>query len=161
MGLRKGFKIFIDPLAQKISAGVRFDPPLFLAILILSFLGLLNLAGIAGADSLFFKKQTIFFIIGFFILFSNLLFDYRIFKNYSFPSAFFFGISIFLLFFTLQAVPVRGVTAWLHLPFGISFETSEVVKLAMILFLARYFSSRGRVDNISTVLTSGLYVFLV
>lgn len=152
MELKKGFRIFTSP---------KFDPLLLTAIFALSLLGLLNLAGIAGIGSLFFKKQLIFFVIGFFILFLNPFFDFRIFKNYSFPSSFFFGFSAFLLFFTLQAAPVRGVTAWLHFPFGVSFETSEVVKLAMIIFLARYFSSRGRLNNDLTVLISGAFSFLV
>jgi len=152
MELKKGFRIFTSP---------KFDLSLFLAIFILSLLGLLNLAGISGVGSLFFKKQFIFSVIGIFILFLNPFFNFRIFKNYSFPSSFFFGLSVFLLFFTLQATPIRGVAAWLHFPFGVSFETSEVVKLAMILFLARYFSSRGRSSNNLTVLISGAYSFLV
>lgn len=152
MELKKGFRIFTN---------LKVDSSLFLAIFILSLLGLLNLAGIAGIASLFFKKQAIFFVVGILIFFLNPFFDYRVFKNYSFPSSFFFGLSAFLLFFTLQAAPIRGVTAWLHFPFGVSFETSEVVKLALILFLARYFSSRGRSNNSLTVLISGLYSFLV
>lgn len=152
MELKKGFKIFTD---------LKVDLPLFSAIFVLSLLGLLNLAGIAGVGSLFFQKQLTFVIIGIFILFLNPLFDFRIFKNHSFPSSFFFGLSAFLLFFTLQAQPVRGVTAWLHFPFGVSFETSEVVKLALILFLARFFSSRGRSNNGLTVLISGAYSLLV
>lgn len=150
MELKRDFKSFINP---------NFDFSLISAILILSFLGLLNLAGVAGINSLFFKKQSIFFTVGILILFLNPVFNYRIFKNYSLPSAFFFGISIFLLLFTLQADPIRGVTAWLHLPFGISFETSEIAKLAMILFLARYFSSRGHFTHFLTILISGVYVF--
>jgi len=152
MELRKNSRDFTKP---------GLDPLLFSAILALSFLGLLNLAGTAGAGSVFLKKQSIFFAVGVLILFLNPIFDYRIFKNYSMPSVFFFGASVFLLFFTLQAVPVRGVAAWLHFPFGISFETSEIVKLAMILFLARYFSSRAHFAHFSAILISGIYVFLV
>ena len=152
MELKKSFRGFINP---------KFDASLISAILILSFLGLLNLAGIAGINSLFFKKQSIFLAVGIFILFLNPVFNYRIFKNYSLPSVFFFSISIFLLLFTLQAAPIRGVAAWLHLPFGISFETSEIVKLAMILFLARYLSSRNRFNHFLTFLISGIYVFMV
>ena len=151
MELKRDFRNFINS---------KLDLHLVSAILALSFLGLLNLAGTAGVESIFFKKQSVFFIVGIFILFSYRLFDYRIFRNYSLPSAAFFGASIFLLLFTLQAVPVRGVTAWLHLPFGISFETSEIAKLTMILFLARYFSSRGRSSSLLTVTVSGLYTFL-
>lgn len=152
MVLKKNFRGFTKP---------NFDPQLLIAILVLSFLGLLSLAGTAGVESIFFKKQLTFFIIGIFILFLNPLIDYRIFKNYSLPSVTFFGISIFLLLLTLQAAPVRGVTAWLHLPLGISFETSEIVKLAMILFLARYFSSRINFNSVYAILISGIYTFLV
>lgn len=152
MELRRSFRGFTE---------FKIDRRLLAAILILSFLGLLNLAGIAGTESVFFKKQLVFFVVGIFILFLNPLIDYRIFKNYSLPSAIFFAISVFLLLLTLKAAPVRGVTAWLHLPLGISFETSEIVKLAVILFLARYFSSRLHFNNIRPILISGIYIFLV
>lgn len=152
MGLKKNFRTFIK---------LRIDPPLLAAILILSFLGLLNLAGISGIESSFFKKQLIFFISGILILFLNPLIDYRIFRNHSLPSSIFFVVSIFLLLFTLRAIPVRGVTAWLHFPLGISFETSEIVKLAMILFLARYFSSRTNLNSFVPIIISGFYAFLV
>lgn len=152
MELKRNFRSFIK---------LRFDPQLLAAIIILSFLGLLNLAGIAGPDSIFFKKQLTFFIIGIVILFLNPLIDYRIFKNHSLPSAIFFIISAFLLLITLKATPVRGIAAWLHLPLGISFETSEIVKLAMILFLARYFSVRGGLNSFRTILISGIYTFFI
>lgn len=177
MGPRKNSKDFINSLPiyfeskslsskilqnlPKASGGSRFDFPLFMAILALSILGLLNLVGISGIESIFFKKQLIFFIIGISVLLSNFFIDYRVFKNYSFPSTLFFIVSILLLVMTLQSIPVRGVTAWLHLPFGISFETSEIVKLAMILFLARYFSSKNHLNNISVILVSGIYAFSV
>src|SRR3989344_8751038 len=152
MGLKKSFRGFIR---------LKVNPAILTAIVILSVLGLLNLAGILGFDSVFFKKQLVFFILGIFILFLNPLIDYRIFKNYSLPSAIFFAISIFLLLITLKSTPVRGVAAWLHFPLGISFETSEIVKLAMILFLARYFSSRINLRSFSTILISVIYTFLV
>lgn len=152
MELKRIFRSFIKP---------KVDPFLLVAILALSFLGLLNLAGISGTESIFFKKQLIFFAVGLIILFLNPLIDYRIFKNYSLPSSVFFGVSIFLLLLTLKAAPVRGITAWLHLPLGFSFETSEIVKLAMILFLARYFSSKSHLTNASVILISGIYTFLV
>ncbi len=152
MELKKNFRSFIK---------FRFDPLILTAILVLSLLGFLNLVGTVGLSSVLFKKQLAFFIIGFFILFLAPLIDYRIFKNYSLPSAVFFVITVFLLLLTLKATPVRGVAAWLHLPIGVSFETSEIVKLAMILFLARFFSSRTNFNNISIVLISALYAFLL
>lgn len=150
MGPRKGFKGFIK---------LRFDPWLFAAILVLSFWGLLNLAGVSGVDSIFFKKQISFFFAGIFVLFAVSSVDYRIFRNHSLPSALFLVAGFFLLLITLQAAPVRGVTAWLHSPLGLSFETSEIVKLALILFLARFFSSRnGRKGAIAV---SAMLVFAV
>ena len=136
MGLRKGFRSFID---------LRSDPWLFSAILTLSFWGLLSLAGVSGTDGFFFRKQLSFFFAGLLVFFAVSSVDYRIFRNNSLPSLLFLAAGFFLLLATLQAAPVRGVTAWLHFPLGLSFETSEIVKLALILFLARYFSSqKGR-----------------
>lgn len=149
MELRKNSRGFTKP---------KFDPWLVAAILVLSFLGIINLAGIYGFEGLFFKKQVTFFAVGVFLLFASSFVDYRIFKNHSFPSALFFIVGLFLLLATLKAAPVRGVTAWLHLPLGLSFETSEIVKLALIMVLARYFSLRSGFSNISAVLVSGIYV---
>lgn len=133
MGPRKGFRSFID---------LRSDPWLFSAVLALSFWGLLSLAGASGADGVFFKKQLSFFFAGLLVFFAVSSIDYRIFRNHPLPSLLFLAFGFFLLLVTLQAAPVRGVTAWLHFPLGLSFETSEIVKLALILFLARYLSSK-------------------
>lgn len=152
MGLKRNFRGFIRP---------KVDAPLLSAVLVLSLLGLLNLAGTFGAESLFFKKQLVFFIVGLAILLFNSFTDYRIFKNYSFPSVAIFLASVFFLLLTLQAAPIRGVTAWLHLPLGFTFETSEIVKLALILFLARFFSSKGGSLGSGAVLISAIYAFSV
>lgn len=150
MALKKNFKNFIK---------FRFDYRLFGAILILSIFGLINLAGIFGINNIFFKKQLFFFFIGLIVLIFSSLIDYRIFKNHSLPSALFLILSIFLLLLTLKARPIRGVSAWLTLPLGFSFGTSEVVKLALILFLAKFFSSKFGLNKIRVILTSLLYSF--
>lgn len=147
MGPRKGFRSFIK---------LRSDPWLLVAVFVLSFLGLLSLAGVFGPESVFFKKQLTFFFVGLFVFFAVSSIDYRIFRNHSLPSIIFLTAGLFLLLVTLQATPVRGVTAWLHLPLGLSFETSEIVKLALILFLARYFSSRHK--SSSPILISAIPV---
>lgn len=150
MASRKGFRSFIK---------FRLDPWLFSAILVLSFLGLLSLAGVSGADGVFFKKQLSFFFAGLAVFFAVSSVDYRIFRNNALPSILFLAVGLFLLLVTLQSAPVRGVTAWLHFPLGLSFETSEIVKLALILFLARYFSSKtGRKGAIAL---SALPVFAI
>ena len=138
----------------------RFDRLAFAAILALSFLGLLSLAGISGSESFFFKKQILFFFLGLFFLLAVPFFDYRIFRNHSLPSTVFFTAGVFLLLATLKAAPIRGVTAWLHLPLGFSFETSEIVKLALILFLARFFSSKKGSGKTFSIAVSGIWAFL-
>jgi len=135
------------------------DIYLFIAIIALSIFGLLNLAGIFGVSHFFFKKQLIFVLVGIGVLFFSSFIDYRIFKSHSLPATIFLVAVIILLFATLGSEPIRGVSSWLHLPFGLSFESSEVAKLALILFLSRYFSIRATNPNLSSVLISAVYVF--
>lgn len=137
------------------------DIYLVAAILILSVLGLLNLAGVFGVGNFFFKKQVIFILVGMVVLFFSSFIDYRIFKNHSLPATVFLFSVFILLFITLGSQPIRGVSSWLHLPFGLSFESSEIAKLALILFLSRFFSIRINNPSLSSVLVSGAYTFAV
>ncbi len=120
----------------------RLDWLLFLAILFLLFISAsilysLNL-NITDSDFLTFKKQIFFALsgLGLFFLFANI--------NYSFWSTyakviyiFFTGVLVSVLFLGSQ---IKGTTGWLRLG-PLSLQPVEFAKIALVFFLARYFST--------------------
>ena len=58
------------------------DKPLFIVVVAISLLGAISLWGVAGADSLLFKKQLIFIATGLSVMIIFSFFNYRYLKNY-------------------------------------------------------------------------------
>lgn len=120
----------------------RLDWLLFLAILFLLFVSAsilysLNL-NIANSDFITFKKQIFFALsgLGLFFLFANI--------NYSFWSTYAKVIYIFfvgvLLLVLVLGSQIKGTTGWLRLG-PLSLQPVEFAKIALVFFLARYFST--------------------
>jgi rod shape determining protein RodA len=119
-----------------------FDWLLFAAVMLLICFGLAEIYSIAlskgDLEMINFKKQLIFIAVGIALLFLFAFIDYynlRTFSNYiyiigllSLVGLFFFGTTI------------RGTRGWFAFG-GSTIQPVEFVKLALIIFLARYFSS--------------------
>lgn len=97
------------------------------------------------ADSLYYVKHQLFygFIPGVFICIALALIDFHYWKRFAFT---FFVFSIFLLL--LVFIPGIGQTyggsrSWISLG-GLTFQPSEVVKLAFILYLAAWLEKRDK-----------------
>ena len=118
------------------------DWALFSAVLLLVSFGLVEIYSVAlgrgGTDLLNFKKQLIFAGLGFCLMFFLAFADYNIlrsFSNYFYLIAFVSLVAV-LLFGTV----VNGTKGWFYIA-GLGIQPVEFVKFALILFLARYFSS--------------------
>ena len=126
------------------------DKPLLYSVLLLIVFGLMMVAsaGVAYSESRFgdpyyyFKHQLFFGVLpGLVVMFATQTVDYKFWKKISFP---FFVASI--VFLILVFVPgfetkIYGASRWLRLgPF--SFQPSEMLKLAMILYLAAWLEKR-------------------
>ncbi|MFW0862461.1 MAG: rod shape-determining protein RodA [Candidatus Komeilibacteria bacterium] len=84
-----------------------------------------------------FVRQLIFVFIGLVLVVLFTLFDYRWLKNYhKLIMAF---VLLLLLVVNLFADPIRGMTGWLAVG-GQTFQPSEFAKLAIVFFLASYFT---------------------
>lgn len=131
---------------------------LYAALLVL--FGLISIFSIgAGDDFLHFKKQLIWFILGVAVMILISLFDYRILKNQKMPIVFIFIASCLLLvgLFKLGA-EIRGAANWYKVG-PIAFEPVEVVKITLIILLAKYFSLRHvEIHRFRHILVSGFYV---
>jgi rod shape determining protein RodA len=132
-------------------------------VLLLVVFGFLSLysSSLPGNDFSNFKKQLLFFGIGFFLMILLSYFDWRGLRDNSYLIlAFYLGCLLALLGLIFWAPSIRGIKAWYKLgPF--SFDPIEPLKLALIILLAKYFSMRHvEMYRIRHILLSGLYVVL-
>lgn len=128
---------------------LRYDPVLLGAVLILSTLGVVMVysasavyAGARLGDGLWFvKRQALGAAVGLVALFSAMKVGYQRLEKFAVPLAL---LSLALL--VLVQVPGLGHTAggarrWMQLG-GITFQPSEIAKLALVLWLARSLSRK-------------------
>lgn len=127
------------------------DRKLLLAVLILLGIGLLMIAS-AGVlygrtrfdDAYyFFKQQLVGLGVGLILLYFFQRINYRVWQKFVIP-IFIIALGLLILVFVPGfGTTVYGAARWVE--FGpISFQPSEVMKLAIILYLAAWLSSKGK-----------------
>ena len=126
-------------------------------VLFLIAAGLLSLRSVAPD---FFPPQLSWFLLGLLAAFLIARVDLRPIVNYRWAVAGFYWLSIFLLGATLFMPQIRNAHSWLV--FGpIQFQTSELMKVALIVFYASFFSrEHARIAHIGNLLRS-FVVFLI
>lgn len=125
------------------------DRPLLLAIFTLLGIGLITIAsaGVAygkvrfGDEYFFLKEQSIGFLAGLFFLFIASRIDYHVLKRFVIPIFFISIVFLVLVFIPGFGSTVYGAARWIQLG-PISFQPSEIMKLAIILYLAAWLSGR-------------------
>jgi rod shape determining protein RodA len=118
---------------------------LMVLLLFLAAISILNLYSatyaireVGGAQV--FAKQIYWFLIGFFVFLLMTTFNYYVLERFAYPAYF---ISIALLILVLFAGKVTsGSQRWLSLG-PISFQPSELAKIAILMVLAKFFSEKG------------------
>ena len=119
-----------------------FDWTLLLLVLGICTIGVLNIYSTGFALSSpksapLYIKQLQWIAIGLFLMFAAFLIDYRLINEYIYVLH---GLAIFLLLLvSLYGYTTHGSQRWFVI-LGFSFQPSEIVKLTLILSLARYFS---------------------
>lgn len=122
-----------------------FDWILLLFLLLLAAISILNLYSATYAirnvgGSQVFVKQIYWFLIGFAVFLLMTTFNYSLLERFAYPVYF---ISITLLILVLFVGKVAsGSQRWLSLGL-ISFQPSEVAKIAILIVLAKFFSKKG------------------
>jgi rod shape determining protein RodA len=114
------------------------------ATLALLAIGFINLFSTSGGELSFwnsFSRQLIFTCFALLLLGASLFFDYSLLKYVSWPLYF---ISIILVILVkYYGINVNGATRWLPLfTQEIRFQPSEVMKIAVVVALAAYLSSK-------------------
>jgi rod shape determining protein RodA len=123
----------------------RLDWLLFLAVLLLLFLSAsilysLNL-NIANSDFLVFRKQILYIFTGIviFLFFSTI--SYKVWSTFSKLTYVFFILP--LLAVLLLGRTIQGTTGWIVIA-GFSIQPVEFAKIALIIWLARYFADHAK-----------------
>jgi len=140
----------------------KIDWSIVIIVLLLAVIGLITIysIGSSGSDS-FFKKQLLFVVFGFIVMIGLSFFDYRVLKNHTVALIILYIISLALLAAVLAVgQKVRGTLSWFKLGF-FNFQPVELMKLVIVLILAKYFSFRHiEMYRIRHIVISGFYVFL-
>jgi rod shape determining protein RodA len=128
-----------------------FDWTLLILVLIITFIGLLNMhsAGHSFDDikqETLYIKQAQWVIMGLFFMGITLCFDYRYVSRFAYII---YALSIVFLFIvSLYGYATHGSQRWIVIG-GFFFQPSELVKLSMILALAKYFDNHALDKNYS------------
>ena len=115
--------------------------PILIITLVLISLGLLVIfsvsCGHGDLDLGNFKKQSVFAVMGIAVMLLISFFDYRFLKNYT--ALLYLAGVILLTAVLLIGNSSRGMSGWIDLGF-FHFQPSELMKIILIIVLARYFS---------------------
>jgi rod shape determining protein RodA len=127
---------------------INFDWTLFLIVLGISLIGLLNLysTGFNQAypkQDFVYLKQLQWIVVGLVFMTAAFCIDYRFISRYAYLI---YGLSILLLLIVFfYGYATRGSQRWILLG-GFTFQPSELMKLTLILALAKYFDHHRRVE---------------
>lgn len=155
--LRGVFRAFSKTLAGYF---VGLDIPLLVGVALMGVIAALNLYGIGGADHTLFRRQVVLAGVGLIVMVLVSLVNYRYLKNHTLPVLVFYGVSFALLASTLFFSEIRNIRAWIQFG-GFQFEPSELMKLGVIILMAKYFSARHvHIKQFRHVVASGIYCAL-
>lgn len=122
-----------------------FDRPMLIIVLVLIGFGLIMVFSASYAyalsktgDSLYYiKHQLAFAVLGIGAMIFMMNLDYRIIYKFTVPA--FVITSILLVITPVYGLAAGVATRWIEIG-GVRFQPSEIMKLVLVLFLARYYS---------------------
>ncbi len=111
-------------------------------------------------DTSYFSRQLMWIGISFSVFFSLSYIDFRFLKRTEILVSLFGIFSFLLVLLFVIGHTSNGAQSWFSLG-GFSFQPSDMMKLVVILMLAKYFSRRHvEIDNFKHIFISGLYAFI-
>jgi rod shape determining protein RodA len=136
----------------------KIDWILFASVLPLVFAGLVTMNSFVS-QNYFFEKQLIWLLVSVLSFFVLSFFDFRFFRKTGVLLSF-FAVSVLLLVFLFLTSSIKGAQSWFDLGF-FAFQPADLIKLVLILLLAKYFSKRHiEIANVRHILVSGFYTFV-
>ncbi len=140
----------------------RIDWLLVFFILPIISAGLVTMKGFAPMEDagLFFNKQIVWILIGFSIFFIFSFIDFRFLKRTNVLVAIYISNVLILLLLFISGHIAHGSKSWFNFGF-FSFQPVDMMKLVLVLVLAKYFSRRHvEVRDIKHIFISGFYAFI-
>ena len=140
----------------------RIDWLLVLFILPIIAFGLFTMKNFTPIETTgdFFSKQLVWVVVAFSIFFIFSFIDFRFLKRTDFlVGAFLLLCGVLIALFVLGHIS-HGAQSWFS--FGLfSFQPADLMKLVLIIILAKYFSRRHvEIRDIKHIFISGLYAFI-
>jgi rod shape determining protein RodA len=135
------------------------DKTLFFSVLFVLLAGLFTMSSFQGHDSYFWKQGLwILITLGIFLVASR--FEYRFLKQTHVVVWIYSGLlAILTLLFVLGHIS-KGAQSWFSIG-GVAFQPVDLMKLGLIIVLAKYFSRRHiEIANIRHIIVSGIYAFV-
>ncbi len=121
--------------------------------------GLVTMSSFQAHDS-YFWKQGVWIILSLFVYFAASRVEYRFLKSTKIVLGLYvLLLSVLTLLFILGHAS-KGAQSWFSFG-GFSFQPSDLMKLGLIILLAKYFSRRHvEISNIRHIIVSGLYAIV-
>lgn len=136
-----------------------FDVIFLFAVIAIALSGLFTMSSFQGNDS-YFWKQSLWIAISLGVFLTASLFEYRFLKQTRVVMLI-YGVllTVLTLLFTLGYAS-KGAESWFRFG-GLAFQPSDLMKLGLIIVLAKYFSRRHiEIANIRHIIISGVYAFI-
>jgi rod shape determining protein RodA len=118
---------------------VHLDPVLLLGLVLLTVYGLVVLYSGGGQSQYLIKRQLVFFGIAYMGMLVVAQVKMHVLQRWA-PWLYLLGIAL-LVFVLVKGVGAKGAQRWIGLGF-IRFQPSEILKLAVPMLVASYFSTR-------------------
>lgn len=128
---------------------IHIDPMLLMCLLALTAFGLVVLYSASGQNHSMVKRQLVFFGLSYIAMFTVAQFNLQFLAR---SAIWFYLIGIILLVLVLAVgVGAKGAQRWLDLQV-VRFQPSEIVKLAVPILVASYFSAKALPPRLKHVL---------
>lgn len=138
-------------------AGV--DWVMFAALIPIVGAGIVTMTSFVGPEN-YFEKQSLFIVISVAVFFIFSVIDWRFLRRTDVLVGLFLFFSIVLLVLFAVGHRANGAQSWFNLG-GFSLQPSEMMKLVVILVLAKYFSRRHvEIAHVKHLLVSVLYAMI-
>jgi cell division protein FtsW len=146
----------------------RFDFILFGLTTLLTLFGLLMIFDassvlafeIYGDKYNFIKDQIVWVILGYSALYFFYLFDYKKLYNLALPGLLISLFMLILVFIPGVGSATKGASRWINI-FSFRLQPSEIVKLALAIYLAAWFSHKEKGRLLAFIVLMGAVMLLV
>lgn len=138
------------------------DPFMFILVGVLTLFGLVTIWSAGGAEPITLgstvTRQAMYAVVGVVLMFVLASTNYRFLKSLAIPI--YLSTLLLLLAVPIIGTTISGSTRWIYIG-PISFQPSDLAKLAVVIGLAAFLSERhDEMDRFVNFILSGLIVFV-